>query len=165
MIGDSIRIVVTGLEWLGGGAGSIESALEELVSGAKEQIDLTAYSITNGANLLFTWIQVALDRGIKVRIIVNKKHTQYPASVSKLESLAGKYRHFELYYFNSDESDLHAKTIIADRNIALIGSSNLSRNGFLLNHEIAVYIKGSAAEDAATALDKLFNSKKVARFY
>ncbi|MCD9186332.1 MAG: phospholipase D family protein [Pyrinomonadaceae bacterium] len=164
MKSSDIRIVVTGVDWLGSGIGSIETSLEELIREAKEQIDITAYSVTSGADLLFKWINVALERGIKIRIIVNKPESQPAIIVNKLERLATKYKHFALYYFIGKRSNLHAKMIIADRFAAVVGSSNLSKSGLLLNYEVAAYVKGEPVEQLANTLEKLFNSKNIVKF-
>lgn len=152
---NTTRVVVTGITWMGGGVGSIESALEQLIREAEREIDLTAYSITNGADLIFDWLSAALARGIKVRMIINHKDEQPAGVMNRLQKLASSYRHLELYDFTVERAALHAKVIVADRKVALIGSSNLSRRGLLINHEIAVLINGSAAQMVASVLDRI----------
>jgi cardiolipin synthase len=160
---NSIRVVVTGVSWMGGGIGSIESALEQLIREAEQEIDLTAYSITSGADVLFDWLEAALARGIKVRMIINRKDEQPSGVVDKLERLAGTYQHFELYNFTTEGAALHAKVIIADRRVALIGSSNLSKSGLLNNHEIAVLIRGPVAQTTASVLERIFKNEHTVR--
>lgn len=164
MTENTIHLVVTGVSWMGGGIGSIESALEQLIREAQQEIDLTAYSITSGADVLFDWLEAALVRGIKVRLIVNRKDEQPAGMVSRLVSLAHIYPHFELYDFTTERAALHAKMIIADRRVALIGSSNLSKSGLLNNHEIAVVIRGAVAQTAASVLERILNDKHTTRF-
>jgi len=156
-------VVVTGTAWMGGGIGSIESALERLFREAEEEIGLTAYIISS-ADLLFDWLEAALARGIQVRLVINRLNTQPSDVVVRLRRLASTYPHFYLYDFVPEsEADLHAKAVVIDRRIALVGSSNLSRRGLLTNHEIAVVLRGPAAITAATALDRLFTSRYVVR--
>lgn len=151
-----VGVVVTGTAWMGGGIGSIESALERLFREAKQEIALTAYTISSGADLLFDWIEAALARGIEVRLVINRLNTQPSDVVVRLRRLASTYPHFHLYDFVPEsEVDLHAKAVVVDRRIALVGSSNLSRRGLLANHELALLVEGLAAVDVARAIDFL----------
>lgn len=163
MTENTIRVVVTGVSWMGGGIGSIESALEQLIREAEQEIDLTAYSVTTGADVLFDWLEAALARGIKVRMVINRKDEQPSGVVSRLERLADTYPHFELYDFTTEGAALHAKVIVADRRVAIIGSSNLSKSGLLNNHEIAVLIHGAAAQTTASVLERIFKNEHTVR--
>lgn len=159
-----VNIVVTGTTWMGSGVGSIESALEQLFREAEQEIALTAYAISSSADLLFDWLEMALARGILINAVINHLTEQPHDVVTRLRRLVTTYPHFHLYDFISeDEADLHAKAIVADRRIALIGSSNFSRRGLLKNHEIAVLVQGPVAAVAAGVLDRLFNSRQVVR--
>lgn len=159
-----VSVVVTGTAWMGGGVGSIESALERLFRETEQEIALTAYAISSGADLLFDWLEAALSRGVQVRLVVNRLNTQPPEVVARLRRLARTYPYFHLYDFISEgEADLHAKVVVADRRMALVGSSNLSRRGLLTNHEIAVLVEGPDAATAASVLDRLFESAGAVR--
>ncbi len=155
-------VVVTGTAWIGGGLGSIESALERLCREAISEIDLTVYSISSGADLLLGWVETALARGVQVRMVLNRLDEQPVGAANRLRSLARSYPHFQLYQFlTTDDVDLHAKMVVADRSRALIGSSNLSRRGLLTNHEIAVVLQGTPAHSASQAFDRLLTSHYV----
>ncbi|MCZ7570687.1 MAG: phospholipase D family protein [Ardenticatenaceae bacterium] len=157
-----VSVAVTGIAWMGSGTGSIESALERLFREAEQEIGLTAYTVSSGADLLFDWLEAALARGVQVRLVVNRLDSQPADVATRLKRLATTYSHFHLYDFRCEsEADLHAKAIIADRRLALVGSSNLSRRGLLANHELAVLIEGPAAADVARAMDRLFASRYV----
>lgn len=157
----SVRVVVTGTEWLGRGIGSIESAWEEIIREARTEIDLTAYSISSGADLIFEWLADALDKGIKVRLIVNKWNEQSSSVTAKLTELRKQHKHFQIFSFAKVDSDLHAKVVVADRKSAIVGSSNLSKNGIITNHEIAIYMKGAEAQEISNTLNRLFRSNAV----
>lgn len=150
----NIRIVVSGLGWMGGGVGSIESAIEDLLSSAQREILLTAYAIGQ-ADRIFDLLEAALARGIRVVMIVNRLSEQHRSVQQRLERLSNKYAHFHLYPFQPDEGDLHAKVLVVDRRMALIGSSNLSYSGMVINHELAVLIEGMHASSIAGAIDTL----------
>lgn len=159
-----VSVVVTGTVWMGGGIGSIESALERLFREAEQEIVLTAYTISSSTDRLFNWLETVLTRGVQVRMIINRLNTQPPEVVGRLHQLVSIYPHFHLYNFVSEgEGDLHAKAIVADRRLALVGSSNLSRRGLLTNHELAVLVYNVAAADVARALDLLCASQYAVR--
>lgn len=159
-----VSVVVTGATWMGSGIGSIESALERLFREAQQEIALTAYSISSGTDRLFDWLEAAITRGVQVRLIINRLNNQPPDVVTRLRQLARTYSHFHLYDFIAEgDADLHAKTIVVDRRLALVGSSNLSRRGLFTNHELAIFLQDSAATDVARALDLLCASQYVVR--
>jgi phosphatidylserine/phosphatidylglycerophosphate/cardiolipin synthase-like enzyme len=157
-----VFVAVTGLAWMGSGIGAIESAIERLFREAKSEITITAYAIGSSTDLLFEWLETALNRGVRINMVVNRLETQPDMVVSYLHRLVESFPHFFLYRFPSDEEvDLHAKVIVVDRRIALVGSSNISRRGLLYNHELSILIRNSAAEDIARAVDLLIASKYV----
>jgi cardiolipin synthase len=159
-----VSIVVTGAIWMGSGIGSIESALNRLFREAEQEIILVAYAFGSGADLPFDLLETALNRGVQVRLIVNHLNAQPPEAISRLLRYAAIYPHLELYDFASEEgADLHAKFVVADRRLALVGSSNLSRRGLLTNYEMAVLLEGEAAADAARAADLLCTDRHAVR--
>jgi phosphatidylserine/phosphatidylglycerophosphate/cardiolipin synthase-like enzyme len=164
MSASSVKVVVTGIAWMGSGIGSIESTLEKLFREADQEIVMTVYSISTGSDMLFEWLEAALARGVKVRIVVNRFHSQHPGAVRRLLDLAGTYHHCQLFSFSGEEeNDLHAKVIAIDRRVALVGSSNLSKRGLLANHELAVVVEGAEADVITSVLDRLLESQYLDR--
>ena len=129
-----VSVVVTGTAWMGSGIGSIESALERLLREAEHEIALTVYAIGSGADLLLDWLEAALARGVQVKLVVNRLRSQPPDVTIRLRQFATMYPHLLFYDFAPEsETDLHAKVVVVDRRLALVGSSNLSRRGLLSN--------------------------------
>lgn len=156
MIETNVNVVVTGIDWMGGGVGSIESAMRQLFQGAKREILLTVYAITSGADMLFDWLEMALSQGVEIKMVVNRLDEQTPVVNNKLRYLDSAYPHFHLYNFTSDEPvDLHAKLIVVDRQKAIVSSSNLSRRGLLTNYELALTVEGKTATEIASVVDRL----------
>lgn len=155
---NSTDVVVTGADWMGGGIGSIESAMRQLFEEAKQEILLTVYTITSGADMLFDWLEIALSRGVEIKMIVNRLD-EIPSPVKgKLQRLQKLYPHLHLYNFALEEQvDLHAKLVVADRKRAIVGSSNLSRRGFLTNYELALTVRGVVAAEIASTVDRLLS--------
>jgi cardiolipin synthase len=158
------QVVVTGLAWMGSGIGSIESAMERIFRQAEHEILITTFSISNETDLLLEWLEGALARGILVKIIINNIQEQPIEVIERIKELSRSYSHLYLYNFEGGQGrDLHAKVITADRKIALVGSSNLSRRGLQNNHELALFIQGFSAEKVSQALDKLLSSALATR--
>lgn len=148
---------------MGSGIGSIETSLKRLFSGAREEIAITAYAISNSADPIFEWIEAALMRGVLVKLIYNKQ-TGKKNALARLKLLAKDYRHFHVYDFADKKTyDLHAKAVVADRQTAIVGSSNLSVSAMLGNHELAVLIEGLPASNVARVIDRLLKSDYATR--
>lgn len=161
---EHLRVVVSGSAWMGSGLGSIESALYRLFTQANDEITIVAYAISSATPLLFQQLAAALQRGIRVRSLVNRFALQPPSVQQHFQNLHQSFPHLlRLYSFTpqSDEADLHAKIVLVDRYYALVGSANLSLRGLMDNHELGVVIEGAGAADIARAVDLLFASPYV----
>lgn len=144
---------------MGGGIGSIDSALREMLDRANDEIALTVYSLSTSRDRIFDLLHKALARGVRVTMIVNRTASQPRAVIHSLQRLARQFPHFHLREYRSvhPQSDLHAKAVVVDRKVALVGSSNLSSRGWIFNHELAVVVRGSSAKGVARAIDRLLN--------
>jgi cardiolipin synthase A/B len=151
------RVVVTGRAWMGRGIGAIESALRELFAEASDEIALTAYSISTSQDRIFALLENALARGVKITMVVNRAASQPRSVIHGLRRLAIQFPHLRPLDYQSPDprADLHAKAVVVDRRIALVGSSNLSHRGWVSNHELAVIVKGNSARDVARAIDRM----------
>ena len=154
---NKVTIVVTGLAWMGGGIRSVESAIEDMLTNASDEIQVASYMITGGAGEFLRLVQNCLHRGVRVTIIVNRFETQPEEIRATIRDMIQRFHHFVLLDFNpKDEQEyLHAKIMVADRSTALVGSPNLTWRGLVLNHELAVVITGPAASKIAGLLDSL----------
>lgn len=154
---NSVRVVVTGSTWMGKGIGSVESAIEDILHKAQEEIQVAAFQITEGCHPFLELIESSLSRGIRVTLIINKFESQ-PLSIQKeLDRLAVRFPHFTQVDFDpkNRKQDLHAKIIVVDRSVALVGSPNLTWRGLVLNHELAVVLSGPVAGTIGGLLDNL----------
>lgn len=150
------RIAVTGLEWIGKGASSIVTTMRDMISGAEDEIMITAYSITPGADVLVDMVGDAAARGVSVKFIINNLKEQPTEAKKRLKKLSDRHRHFKVFDFHpSEREDLHAKVVVVDRSKALVGSSNLSRRGLKTNHELAALVSGEEAHEVASLIDRL----------
>jgi len=142
---------------MGGGIRSVESAIEDMLTKASDEIQVAAYLITKGAIEFLRLIQGCLYRGVRVTLIINRFATQPKEIQTEIRDLAQRFRHFTLLDFDPEraDEDLHAKIVVVDRSTALVGSPNLSWRGLVLNHELAVVITGPSAVRIARLLDAL----------
>jgi phosphatidylserine/phosphatidylglycerophosphate/cardiolipin synthase-like enzyme len=154
---NTVTVVVTGLAWIGRGTRSIDSAIEEMLTDATDEIQAAAYMITKGAEDFIKLIGECLSRGVRVTLIVNRFRKQPQEIQHMIVQLARQHPHFKLLEFDPKDKneDLHAKSIVVDRSKALVGSPNLSWKGFVLNHELAVVVEGPAAARIGNLLDLL----------
>jgi phosphatidylserine/phosphatidylglycerophosphate/cardiolipin synthase-like enzyme len=165
---EHLRVVVSGSSWMGSGLGSIESALYQLFSRANDEITIVAYAISSATPMLFQQLTMMLQRGIRVRLLVNRFPNQHPSVQQHFQSLHRGFPHLvQVYSFTpqSEEADLHAKIVLVDRYYALVGSANLSLRGLMDNHELGVVIEGAGAADIARAIDLLLASPYVSLIY
>ena len=156
----NIDIAVTGRTWLGKGVGSIWTMIEDSISAANDEMLVTAYSISENSMELIDLTEKALLKGIRVTLIVNRFDNQSYAVKEKLRRLNNRFREFILKDFSpeSTSEDLHAKLIVIDHSVALIGSANLTWKGMVVNHELMVRIKGIHACEIGNLVDRLLAS-------
>jgi len=157
---ENVRVVVTGPAWMGAGVESVESAVENMLRTAQNEIMVVAYAIGMGASPLLDRLAEVCERGVSVCFVVNRLDAQTPDARERLGKCAGLLD-FRLYDFRPlrPDEDLHAKIMVADRERALVGSSNLSWRGLVTNHELALLVQGKAASEVASTIDRLLNDR------
>lgn len=158
------RVIVNGISWMGRGFGSIESAMYDTFRLATDEVVLTAYAINIDAQSFFSELQVLLERGIKIRMLVNRYNTQPERVRKRLESLRENFPlQLQLLSFvrQCEETDLHAKVMIIDRRYAIVGSADLSQYGFMDNYELALLLEGLVVADIVRAVDRLLASPRI----
>ncbi|PWW32313.1 cardiolipin synthase [Cytobacillus oceanisediminis] len=152
----TIQVLATGSGWLGSGIESIQSNVIELIRNCKHELIIGSYSFGLGGLEIIPQIEKALKRNVSVSIFINNFYQQDIIIQEELKKLKRITLNMKIYNFKPTNSDdLHAKLIIADRTYAIIGSSNLSKRGFISNHELAVLIKDREVSKIASAFDRL----------
>src|SRR4051812_9982705 len=105
---DSVRTVVTGMAWMGGGTGSIDTALSDLVSSARNELIILAYAMSDGASDLLELIRRRLSAGVRVTMVVDRMGDQYGQVPERLCQLAAEYGAlFRLYDFAGSDQYAH----------------------------------------------------------
>jgi cardiolipin synthase A/B len=116
-----------------------------MISSAMQSIWIaTPYFIPNQA--IMTALKVAAKKGIQVRLMVPKSNdsflTQYATQSYFPELLRAGV---ELYTY--EKGFLHKKVIIADGDMATIGTANMDLRSFHLNFEVNLFLTGSSSID------------------
>jgi phosphatidylserine/phosphatidylglycerophosphate/cardiolipin synthase-like enzyme len=162
---DRASLAVTGLGWLGSGAPSVEQEMLALVRGARREIALCAYSVTAGAMPMLKEMAEVVAQGVSATLVVNAFFEQPMEVQSFLRAAARAQARWRLFDFTSSgpAAELHAKVLVIDRSVALLGSANLSFRGLVANHEMALVVRGPMAEVIASRIDMLTQGQQATR--
>jgi len=133
---------------------SIEHVYFTAITQADEHIQLTTpYFVPDDAMRLA--LAAAALRGVKVELIVPQR------SDSRIVTAAGRSYYDELLragmHLYEYPKMVHAKTMVIDRKIGLVGSANLDNRSFRLNFEVSALFY---AEAAVAELARLFEQDK-----
>ena len=137
-----------------------EPRLRELIAGADDEILVVQPSIAADVSLLESTIEAA-RRGVDVRILLGS--TWYNAEenerlVAEIERLAAR-DDLPLEVKLVEDTDrfekIHAKGIVIDREVAIVGSANWNENSLENNREVLVALHG---EEIATYYADVFEA-------
>jgi phosphatidylserine/phosphatidylglycerophosphate/cardiolipin synthase-like enzyme len=153
------QLLVTGRHFTGRGLRAIGPVIEQMLLSAKDEIQIIAYVFTNSAAPVIDQLQRALEKGIRVTVVINNLEAHPPLISEKLHSLRDRFPHATVKSFQSEDgSQLHAKAIVVDHRQALIGSANFTWGGMVGNHELAVLLHGQSAWTLAEFISRLAQS-------
>lgn len=152
-----IEIVATGPELTRKEIRGFESVVEEVIASAESEIWVASYIITSSALQVLGLMRKALQRGVKITMIINNIHELEPDVRNCLSSMKQEFTGiFHLVSFRDfTDRNIHAKVLIADRKKAVVGSANLSWGGIRANYEIGVLIEGEPVWQIVKVLDDL----------
>jgi cardiolipin synthase len=118
------------------------------VAGARQRVWITSpFFIPDDA--LQSMLRLACRRGVDVRVLVPRRSNLPFADVVRtgyLDELASAGARVEFF----EPTVLHAKLLVVDDRVAMVGSANLDMRSLFTNHEVAAVLY-SAADIAATA--------------
>ena len=146
---------MTGTEILVDGVRGTESVIRDIVTGARSEIHVMAYVVSRHATWLLDDIRNALDRGITTTLVINRLQTQDSVTRNQLCAWSRLYPHFMLRSYDEDGKSVHAKVVVADRNLAVVGSANFSWHGMATNYEVGVLLEGKEAWTLSKIVDNL----------
>lgn len=142
--------VATGDAWIGYGVRSFRSVISELITNSRSKLIMTAYVLTNIE--IVEEIRGALNRGVVVEIYLyddGKEITQTEA-VHKIIKMKQEFPYLDVTIIKNKV--LHAKVIISDSRMVLVGSANLTLPAMVSNYEVGVLIEDTSIAGKLTDL-------------
>jgi phosphatidylserine/phosphatidylglycerophosphate/cardiolipin synthase-like enzyme len=177
-IGTVHEIGSSGKAWMGYNSRNIADLLFEELRLAGKSVQISSFSIGNDTDVLrdfFDILEKKLDDGkssaredhtFHVSMIINddgQKNSQNSFAKEKISELQYNYpEQFFASFFKQTKignlhKTLHAKLVVIDGHIALVGSANLSKGALEASYEIMLKVKGEVAFNLAKMLQKLQN--------
>jgi phosphatidylserine/phosphatidylglycerophosphate/cardiolipin synthase-like enzyme len=151
-----VRIVATGPELIREDVRSLEVVLQEIIDSARKEIQILAYAVTSSAMPVLQGLERAARRGVKVTLVLNNPEELEEGVRNFLSCLSREYPgHVKVLGFGGTDRALHAKAVVADRSVALVGSANLTGGGMIRNYEVGVVVEGEPASAIARVVDRV----------
>lgn len=127
----------------------IHEFLFAAIAGADERVWLaTPYLVPDEP--ILTALRSAAHRGVDVRVLV-PRHGDSRLVQAAMRSFYGDLLAAGVTVQEYRPAMLHAKLLVVDRELAVVGSANLDNRSFRLNFEVAVAIYGSGPADELAA--------------
>jgi cardiolipin synthase len=107
---------------------------------------------------LHSALQLACRRGLDVRILLPRRSNLWLADrvrTSYLERIAARGGHVLLF----EPGVLHAKVVVFDDRVAMVGSANFDMRSLFTNHEVAAVLYGAADVASVCAIVEDFASR------
>jgi len=138
----------------GRGQREMLGVLSALLGGARERLWITTPYFAPPTRAL-AFLLTAARRGVDVRLLLPSERTDMPLI---RHAAHGSYRTLlesGVRIFEYERATLHAKTMVIDGHVSLIGSSNLDFRSFWLNAECNVLVFD---DECASALERCFQA-------
>jgi len=138
MEGD-ISIIASGEKWIGYGVRSFSSVIGEILRDAKERLVMTIYVLTD-MNVV-DGIKKALERGVSVEIFMYCPDTSphHNEAVDSIMQMSSVYEYLKIH--RVENNILHAKVLLSDGRVALVGSANPTFGGMVKNYELGFLVE------------------------
>lgn len=129
----------------------IDQALYELVNGASKTLLIVSY-VAYKVEKLIEVLSKAVERGVDVKLILEMdENAGGKVTVDAIAAMKKAVKGAHVYYWSLDQRKkdehghygaLHAKCAVADSEVALISSANLTGYAMELNLELGILIRG-----------------------
>ena len=134
---------------------------ESLIRGAQRELLVVGYRVNETA--FKRLLQARGVAGISVTIVSDRGEDDARDLLEAWPASAVALRAFRGVEAVQGQSLVHAKTIVADRRRALVGSANFSAGGFSNNVEIGVEVEGSVPEEIVQLIERLVEGRWLER--
>jgi len=120
----------------------IQPEVLHAIDGATGDVFLEMYVLTD-AGAISALVRAA-ERGVAVRVLLDPEQPQNRVALQQLAGGGVVAR-----FYRSGGELLHAKAMVVDGHVLVIGSANWSRSGFTRNHELDAVLDSPALAQAA----------------
>jgi len=152
----------------------LRQTLSDVIDQAQTTLVLcTPYLDRAGIGYLLEALQAAALRDVAITIITHELHNQHSPNAQAVallrHELAGAAVPMRCYTLPAATTGdpaatrIHAKVLLADARVALIGSANVTGAGLGQNLEIGVRVSGLDAARAGHLLDRLYATQLIVR--
>ena len=158
--------------WGNGIVADIRNMFYNNLTKTRSHVSITTYSMGNDneeVNEFFKILEDLVKGNRIVKIIVNddekKNGTCSQFAKQEIARLERCYpdRFFPRYFKAAKNRILHAKLILIDDQVALVGSANISKNAFVSNYEVMLKVGNPAAKKLSLMFEELFAKLDVVR--
>ena len=126
-----------------------------MLHAAQGWIHIMSFVFTPSAMNILDLLETAAQKGVNIKIVLNRLERQDSGVKAKLKFLKLSYpESVTLVDFNGPNNrQLHAKVLVIDRKIAFVGYATLSWSGMTSNYEIGIIVHDSGAWQLANLID------------
>ncbi|WP_336037704.1 phospholipase D-like domain-containing protein [Halobacterium yunchengense] len=127
--------------------------LIRLVRNAERELLLVTPFFTRfGVDVFVDHLAFATDRGVDVTLLTrdvteNGENAGHVERIRETVRSSGDTSNFQVYQYDSPHGRLHAKTLIADAEIAYVGSANLTNYSLKEAIEIGLIVRGPVVDE------------------
>jgi cardiolipin synthase len=146
----------------GRGQREMLGVLAALIGGARKRLWITTPYFAPPTRAL-TLLLAAAQQGVDVRLLLPSERTDVPLVRHAAHGAYRRLLNGGVRLFEYQRATLHAKTVVIDGYVSLIGSSNLDFRSFWLNAEcnVLVFDDGCAAALESSFQEDLANSREI----
>lgn len=143
-------------------------ALLQFIQEARQEIFITMFSFkagvhsTNYADRVAAALAKAAQRGVRVVVILENTDNPYD-DLNIQNRLTGKLLASKgvVVFYDSPKKTSHAKLVVIDQKIVIVGSHNFTQSGLKHNNEISLALQNVAlAQQARDYMQKIIRDSK-----
>ncbi|SEH15020.1 PLD-like domain-containing protein [Natronorubrum sediminis] len=136
-----------------GKSAELMARLIRLVRNAERELLLVTPFFTRfGVDVFVDHLASATDRGVDITLLTrdvtdNRENADHVERIRETVRSNGDTSNFHVYQYDSPHGRLHAKTLIADTEIAYVGSANLTNYSLKEAIEIGLIVRGPVVDE------------------
>jgi len=133
-----------------------------------ELIVVTPFFTRFGVDVFVDYLAQATGRGIRVTVLTRdvtgeKDNADHVQRIHETVTETGDVRNLQLFEYDSDHGNLHAKALIADGRRAYVGSANFTNYSLKTAIEIGLIVQGPVVNELAGFFSAVLSSSDTMR--